>query len=186
MAIQRNLKMKINIGQFPKGSGRRKIKIEIEKFDTYSLDHTLALIIYPALLQLKATKHGVPNDFAMVGGEDYLDQSCFDFYSDDQNEMFNQRCQAWDDALDKMIWSFQQLADDNHDSKYHHGTAEYDWVQTDKLYPNPISGKMEPTYQMVDKNPGEHWYDSVGHQLHEERIQEGIMLFAKYYRNLWD
>jgi hypothetical protein len=39
---------------------------------------------------------------------------------------------------------------------------------------------------MVDKNPDEHWYDHIGHQLHEARIQEGLELFGKYYRNLWD
>ena len=45
---------------------------------------------------------------------------------------------------------------------------------------------MEATYQMVDKNPDEHWYDVEGHQLHEERMREGFELFGKYYRNLWD
>jgi hypothetical protein len=39
---------------------------------------------------------------------------------------------------------------------------------------------------MVDKNPGAHWYDAEGHLLHEERIQEGLELFGKYYRSLWD
>ena len=46
--------------------------------------------------------------------------------------------------------------------------------------------KMEATYQMVDKNPDEHWYDVEGHQLHEERMREGFELFGKYYKNLWD
>ena len=59
--------MKINIPKYPKGNGRRKIKIQIDKWDTYSMDHTLAMIIYPMLLQLKATKHGVPGDFAEIG-----------------------------------------------------------------------------------------------------------------------
>lgn len=178
--------MKVKINKYPRGNGYRKIDVQIDGFDTYSLDHTLAKIIFPALIQLKHTKHGVPNDFAMVGGEDYLDQQCFDFYKDEDGSLFDQRCKAWDEALDKMIWSFQQLCEDEYDSKYHHGTPKYDWVESDKLYPNPISGKMEPTYQMVDKNPDEHWYDHVGHLLHEERIQEGLDLFGKYYRALWD
>jgi hypothetical protein len=85
-----------------------------------------------------------------------------------------------------MIWSMGQLAFDDYDDKYHHGDAKYDWVITDQTYPNPITGVQEPTYQMVDKNPDEHWYDHVGHKLHEERIQEGLELFGKYFRNLWD
>jgi hypothetical protein len=39
---------------------------------------------------------------------------------------------------------------------------------------------------MVDKNPDAHWYDSEGHTLHEDRIQEGLDLFGKYFRALWD
>ena len=85
-----------------------------------------------------------------------------------------------------MIWSFQQLALEDYDQQYHHGKAQYDWKKTDKTFPNPVTGVDEATYQMVDKNPNEHWYDHVGHKLHEDRIQEGLDLFAKYYRSLWD
>lgn len=178
--------MKVNIGKFYKKSNKRKVTVQVDKFDTYSLDHTLALIILPALIQLKQTMHGVPTDFSEVGGEDYHDQTSFDFYKEDQQEMFEKRCQAWNETLDKMIWSFQQIALEDYDDLYHHGNPEYDWVKTDKQYLNPITGKMEDTFQMVDKNPEEHWYDHVGHKLHEERIQKGLELFGKYFRNLWD
>jgi hypothetical protein len=178
--------MKINIGKFPK-RGYQKVKIQIDYWDTWSLDHTLAKIIYPALLQLKETKHGVPSGLVEdVGGEDYAMQESFDFYKDTHSDSWDEAAKKWDEILDKMIWSFQQLADDDYDKKYHHGEAKYDWKESDKLYPNPVTGVMEPTYQMVDKNPDEHWYDHVGHQLHEERIQEGLELFGKYFRSLWD
>lgn len=178
--------MKVNIGKYPKKSDNRKIKVQIDPWDTWSLDHTLAKIIYPCLLQLKATKHGVPSEFADVGGEDYLQQKSFDFYEDTNGDAFKSGCERWDEVLDKMIWAFGQIANEDYDSKYHHGSAKYDWVITDQTYPNPITGVQEPTYQMVDKNPDEHWYDHVGHRLHEDRIQEGLDLFGKYYRNLWD
>lgn len=178
--------MKVKIGKFPKTTNRRKIDVQIDKFDTWSLDHTLAHIIYPALLQLKATKHGIPSDFAMTGGEDYLDQESFDFYKETHDECFEIRCEQWNDVLDKMIWSFGQLIVEDYSDKYHHGNAEYDWKKTDTMYPNPITGKLEATYQMVDKNPDEHWVDHEGLKIHEERIQEGLELFGKYYRNLWD
>ena len=178
--------MKVDIKKYPKGSGERKVNVEIEHFDTWSLDHTLALIILPALIQLKEAKHGVPSEFAETGGEDYQDQRSFDFYKEDNDWAFEQRCKQWDEVLDKMIWSFEQLVKDDYSDQYHHGKIDMDWVKTDKTYPNPITGKMEATYQMVDKNPDEHWYDSVGHQLHEARVQEGLELFGKYYRSLWD
>ncbi len=179
--------MKVNISKYPSKGNRRKLKVKIENFDTWSFDHTLAHIIYPALLQLKASKHGVPSSIVDdVGGEDWSEQDSFDFYKESHNDAFNIACERWNEILDKMIWSFQQIMLDNYDEKYHHGSAEYDWVETDKMYPNPMTGKMEKTYQMVDKNPDEHWYDVEGHRLHEERIQEGLELFGKYYQNLWD
>ncbi len=178
--------MKINIGKFPKKGDRRKIDIQIDGYDTWGLDYTLALIIYPALLQLKATKQGVPNEFGDVGGEDYVAQDSFDFYKETNNWAFDESCKKWEEVLDKMIWSFGELVKGNYEDKYHHGKSEFDFVETDKLYPNPISGKMEKTYQMVDKNPEAHWWDSEGQEIHEARMQEGFELFGKYYRALWD
>jgi len=178
--------MKVKIGKYPKKNNRRKISVEIESFDTWSFDHTLAYIIYPALLQLRETKMGIPSDFAIAGGEDYMDQQSFDFYKDTNQECFEIRCQQWNEVLDKMIWSFHQLIIDDYSSQYYHGDIDWDWVECDKLYPNPISGKMEPTYQMVDKNPDGHWLDAEGLRLHEDRIQEGLELFGKYFRSLWD
>ena len=171
--------MKVNIT-------KRKTQVRIDNSDCWSLDHTLAKIIYPALLHLKEIKQGIPNDIADVGGENFVDQDCFDFYEESHSEAFNRSCEKWDEILDKMIWSFQQLTLEDYSQQYHHGKPEYEFVETEKLYNNPITGKLERTYSMVDKNPSEHWYDSVGHQLHEERIQEGLDLFAKYYRSLWD
>ena len=181
--------MKVKLGKFPKqGNSGRKIDIKIDRFDTWNVDHTLALIIYPLLIQLKATKHGVPNDFVCdVGGEDYIHQDSFDFYKESHAEAWEIAAKGWDDAIDKMIWSFEQLIKiDEIDSKYHHGKTSWDWVESDKQFPNPITGKMEKTFQMVDKDPSGHWYDHVGHTLHQERIQEGLDLFGKYFRNLWD
>lgn len=177
--------MKINLRKYKK-TGQRQIDVNIEKFDTWSLDHSLAYIILPALLQLKATKHGIPHEFvAEVGGADYDSQDSFDFYKETHSESFDIACKRWDDVLDKMIWSFQQLVFDDWESQYSHGKSEYDWQPlTD--YVDPTTGKTEKTYKMVDKNPTEHWTDYEGMRLHEERIQEGLELFGKYYRHLWD
>jgi hypothetical protein len=178
--------MKVKIGRYPKGDTERRISIDIERFDTYSVDHTLAYIIMPLLVQLKHTKHGIPNEFAEVGGADYDSQESFDFYKETHNDSFDEGCKRWDEVLDKMIWSFQQLIDDDYEAKYRHGDSEFDWVKTDKQYPNPVTGKLEDTFQMVDKFPEQHWTDYEGMRKHEERIQEGLELFGKYYRNLWD
>lgn len=178
--------MKVDIKKYNNGPSERKIKVQIDKFDTYSLDHTLAVIILPALIQLKETMKGVPNEFAQVGGDTNDSQMCFDFYSDSHDESFELGCKKWNEVLDKMIWAFDQIVKDDYSDLYHHGNIELEWIKSDTKHLNPFTGKMEETYEMVDKNPDEHWYDHTGMMKHEERIQEGLELFGKYYRNLWD
>jgi hypothetical protein len=177
--------MKVNIGKYPKIAERR-VSVDIEPHDTYSFDHTLALIILPALLQLRETQHGIPSEFAMVGGEDYDSQDSFDFYKETNKECFDQAVERWNEVLDKMIWSFQQLVYDNYEEKYHHGKTEYDWIKDDETFIDPFTGKSEEMFTMVDKHPDKHWTDYDGMRLHEERIQEGLELFGKYYQHLWD
>lgn len=176
--------MKANFRNFNKGPTERKIEVKIERWDTYSMDHTAALIILPLLLQLKQSKMGVPSELTYRIGGDFDDNLTFDFIKEDDREVFDKLCDKWDEILDKMIWSFQQLVDDSYDNKYHHGNTKMGWKPIEVT--NPTTGVAETMYEMVDENPSEHWYDSVGHNLHNERIQEGLDLFGKYYRNLWD
>lgn len=178
--------MKVNIGKYKKNGSSRITQVQIDKFDTWSMDNTLANIILPALLQLRATKMGIPAEFADVGGADYDSQDSFDFYKDTHNESFDLAVKRWEEILDKMIWSFQQLALEDYEEQYRYGTPEYDWVPSNEKYLNPVNNQMEDTFQMVNKNPEEHWLDIEGLRKHEERIQEGLELFGKYYRHLWD
>lgn len=177
--------MKVRIGKFFK-NGHRNIKVEIEKFDTWNLDTTLAFIILPALVQLRDSKMGVPAEFVDIGGASYDVQESFDFYKDSHDEHFDKSVERWNDVLDKMIWSFEQLVLNDYEQKYHYGQPKYDWVKTPSQQLNPINNLMEDMYQMVDTNPDEHWYDIEGHSEHERRIQEGLELFGKYYKHLWD
>ena len=178
--------MKVNIRKYPKGNSNRKIDVKVENFDTWSLDHTLASIILPALIQLKHTKHGVPSEFTDRIGGDFDGNLVFDFIKEDENEVFDQLCDKWDEVLDKMIWSFQQIVEDNWESNYYHGEGDYEWKEIDETKLNPLTGKVEKLYEMVDKNTEEHWIDFEGMEEHRKRIQEGIDLFAKYYFSLWD
>jgi len=86
--------MKVKIGKFPNHyfwhnwlyswfgySPSQSIKVKIDKWDTWSMDHTLSHIILPMLIQLKATQHGHPANLTEKG---------------------------WNDILDEMIWAFEQ------------------------------------------------------------------------------
>lgn len=176
--------MKVKLGNYNKHSDR-SVDVKIDKFDTYSMDHTLAHIILPCLLQLKITKMGIPAEFG-DSKNDWAAQQAFDFYEEVHNEAFDVGVKRWEEILDKMIWSFQQILLDDWEQQYYHGKPKFDWVKTDEKIINPLNGKLEETFQMIDLNPGEHWTDFEGMRLHEERIQEGLELFGKYYRHLWD
>tara|TARA_R110000868_G_scaffold159061_5_gene387530 strand:+ start:1023 stop:1469 length:447 start_codon:yes stop_codon:yes gene_type:complete len=148
--------MKINIGNFVKNDLQR-MDIRIEKFDTYNTDCTLAHIILPMLIQHRNTHHGIPGNLSTAGGEEWDTQLSFDFYRDSNAEAFDICCERWNELLDKMIWAFEQVIDD---------------TSRDKYFNTPDTGN--------------HWYDRIGHDLHEARIQEGLSLFGEYYRALWD
>lgn len=112
--------MKVYIGRYPSlkrmNEGKeRTVRIRIDKHDTYNMDHTLALIIYPMLLQLKATKHGSPH----VDVEDVPDH--LKNVQEANRDLVHER---WDWVLDEIIWTFEKkvknddmLYDSQEDSK---------------------------------------------------------------------
>ena len=124
----------------------RKIKIQIDPYDTWSMDHTLAMIIHPMLVQLKNTNHGYfstdPEDAPGIGVE-----------TDDPEEDASFNHDRYNFIMDEMIWTFEQLKSDGN--------------EFDLFYENG------------------NW-DFEGRAKYEERIKNGLRLFGKYYRGLWD
>ena len=54
--------MRVNIGE-PQDDGQQDVDVEIHPWDTWALDYTLALIIIPALEQLRDGTHSYPDEF---------------------------------------------------------------------------------------------------------------------------
>jgi hypothetical protein len=95
----------------------RKIKVHIDKYDTWSMDYTLAHIIHPMLVQLKETKQGSP----YIDDEDVPENLRSTNSSPKENQwdiddFFHDR---WDWVLDEMIWSFERKIDDNWKDEYY-------------------------------------------------------------------
>lgn len=169
--------MKVFMGRYPKdGNKERKIRVKIDSYDTWSMDHTLAHIIVPMLIQLRDTAHGAPGTMPAFSQTDNQPQGSFDFYKEDNEVAWDTGHQQWVEILNKMIWSFEQIRDDNWESQY--WTGEIDMVRrkvpgTDlvELYPGPNHTRL---------------FDKLGFEAHAARIQEGVELFGKYYQSLWD
>ncbi len=96
--------MKVNIPNYKKNGKERNITVRIDKWDTYSLDHTLAHIIHPALIQFRENLHGFPGEDGMT-------------------------MKKWEKILDKMIFSFGETVNDvNAVEKFSSGDS--DWIIT--------------------------------------------------------
>ena len=157
--------MKVRIGPYRKN---RATRVEIEPHDTWSMDHTLAMIIHPMLVQLKATQHGAPAvEFKDVPEElmppdaDAVKKLYMENGETDEN--FFKR---WEWVLDEMIWAFEQKCRDHWEDDYY---GDYDEDQK--------NGSMVGSFK---------WIDHEGLKTHQERMSNGFRLFGKYYENLWD
>jgi hypothetical protein len=156
----------------------RKIKVHIDRYDVFSMDHTLSLIIVPMLKQLRRQKQGSP----IVDAEDVPDYLRPRNEPNEDNDYVDDTHHArWDWVLDEMIWAFEQHADDNETDQFHHNLDNMR-VKFEKTESNLSTLKVES----VDESKPAHYYDIEGYKKHENRKAEGRRLFAKYYNGLWD
>lgn len=101
--------MKIDIRNYPDDDSERHISIEIEDFDTFNLDHTLALVISAALKKFIEHEHGapfIPNDDVPV--ELHRDDSAQEPWQGDDNWF-----ERWDWVLAEMHFAFDYLVKDS-------------------------------------------------------------------------
>jgi hypothetical protein len=145
----------------------RKIKIHIDPYDTWNMDHTLALIVLPMLKQLKQTKQGSP----MVDDEDVPPELRYGDPKGDDNWVHYK----WEWVLSEMIWAFETSLDDSWEDQFIHGEPNIEWIN--------IAGTE---YSEMRQNNKEYWIDEDGIKEYNDRMNNGFRLFGKYYRGLWD
>lgn len=95
-------------------SRKRAIKVRIDNFDVWNLDHTLALIIAPALRELRDSENGAPCvDFEDVPEwlrPDDIQKANEELGRDGTtDEFFHER---WSWVLGEMIFAFECYRDD--------------------------------------------------------------------------
>jgi hypothetical protein len=156
---------------------QRKIKIRIDKYDTWGMDHTLALIILPMLKQLKETKHGSPGDMPAFDQTSNSAQGSFEFYAEGDDASWDEGHKQWEVILDEMIWAFEQLVADDWEDQYWKIKPELDMAD----YPED-EGKV--TVPVRWKVKGE--CDWEGMRKHQERITAALTNFGRYFEGLWD
>lgn len=95
------------------GKKKRKIEIHIDEYDTWNMDHTLALITLPMLKQLRATKHGAP----FVDDKDVPKHLRSTAAKKKENEwdLDDNHFKRWDWIMDEMIYAFETKLDEDWD-----------------------------------------------------------------------
>lgn len=168
--------------QWIESKRHRNIKIQIDKYDTWNMDHTLALIILPMLIQLKATKHGAPSVDDKDVPKDLRKKAAPAVEKYETDDLWFKR---WDWVMDEMIWAFTQLNDENNDDQFHTGEHDILWNPIDEN-DNTVAKEDAKYFEMLSGPNDTHVFDKKGHAKHHKRIQNGLCLFGKYYSGLWD
>ena len=162
----------------------RKINyVKIDRWDTWSMDHTLSYIILPMLKQLQATKHGSP----FVDDEDVPEELKSTSAPPKENEWDtdDNHFKRWDYVLNEMIFAFEHKVDDSWEEAYREGHIDIKWVPVDKDG-NEVPKGEHKFYQMADGPKNTFKCDYDGMKLVHDRMQNGFRLFGKYYQGLWD
>ena len=157
--------------------------VKIDRWDTWSMDHTLATIIVPMLRQLQATKHGAP----MVDDEDVPEHLRSTAAPAKENEWDtdDNHFKRWDWVLAEMIFAFECKVDDSWEDAFREGEHDIVWVPVDRDG-NEVP-KGEHKYYRMGNGPNDTYKcDYEGMKVVEARIQNGFRLFGRYYQGLWD
>ena len=153
--------------------------VKIDRWDTWSMDHTLAEIVLPMLKQLKKDKHGAP----LVDDEDVPEELKSTSAPPRENEWDTDgnHFKRWDWVMDEMIFAFECKNDDSWQEKFRSGEIDM------KSEPCEWDADLKPTmYQMVVGPNNTYKCDYDGMKVVQERISNGFRLFGKYYEGLWD
>jgi hypothetical protein len=173
----------LKLCQWIESKRNRKSYIKIDKYDTWSMDHTLAMIVLPMLKQLKDKKHGAP----FVEDEDVPEEMKSTSAPAKENEYDTDKnhFKRWDWALDEMIFAFTCKNDDSWQEEFRSGVHDLVWKPVDKNG-NEVFKKDAMLFQMGHGPNDTYRCDYDGMKVVETRIQNGFRLFGKYYQSLWD
>jgi hypothetical protein len=149
---------------------KRKVKVRIDYFDTWSMDETLAPIILPMLKQLKGTKHGSP----IVDLEDVPDylRPSWDYRPHETDPFYHYR---WTWIMNEMIFAFESLTND--------WEEQFNLVHGEWHSEELVDNKAGHSILVWDVKPVT---DYEGRKAYQDRISNGFRLFGKYFQALWD
>jgi len=164
-------------------------KGKIDRWDHWSADHTLSLIIVPLLTELRKNLHGAPFVDDADVPECLRTSSAKPLTKKEKenghvDEFHHQR---WEYVIDKIIWAMTQIRDDEWQSQFHTGKSDITWKEVpcslDK--DDPLASDDDVCHEMIQGPNDTSHFDNEGYTKFSAEIDEGTKLFGKYFRNLW-
>jgi len=153
----------------------QRVDVRIDPWDTWSMDHTLAPIILPMLLQLKATQHGGGLvDMKDVPKELRATKKQIDVFNE-TGKIDDKYFKRWSWVLDEMIFAFQSKLDDSWKEQFCTGEQDLAW-EPQKNGTTEMTKGPSHTFEI----------DWAGIEEYQKRISNGFSLFGKYFEALWD
>jgi hypothetical protein len=136
---------------------KRRVTVRIDRHDTWSMYSDLTLIILPMLKDLQKIKHGAPH----VEDEDVPEclRSTTAPPKENDWDLDERWFERWDYILEEMIWAFEETMYDD-DFEY------------------------EPNHHILPDGSLGEWMEDEAKE-YNARVQNGHILFGKYFRNLW-
>jgi hypothetical protein len=160
--------MKVYIGPYikPEEGKEREVEVEIHDYDLWSLDHTLAKIIYPALLKFREKDYGYPD---VEDGDGPDEETLVSKYNSEIKGLWT----PWEDDLSKNI-------EDEPKAKLLY--MRWLWVLDQIIFSfHCMYTDNQWEMEFYDRKASPEEYIAM-----EERISNGLKLFGKYYRSLWN
>ena len=133
----------------------------------------------PRLKHMKDNLHGYPSclipeekweeisctgDFAPSAGKEIVDEG--------RNIREEHGMKEWNKILDKIIWSFENHGNEPMPTEPENYDSRCNMIKYD-------DGSTE--YEHLDDRP----WDWTEYEAHDKKVQEGLELFAKHYKDLW-
>jgi hypothetical protein len=148
--------MKVYIGPYTDSDGR-EVDIQIDNYDHWNADHTIALVALPIIKDLREKSQGAP----YVELDD-VPASLHPVGTWPPHEPDPAHFDRWDYVLDEIIYALDYIANDREFDAYE---SEPD---SDGLFGTKIT--EESTKRMEEES---------------KRVKNGLLLFGKYYQALW-
>lgn len=164
--------MKVHLGKYRKN---RVAKVQIDAWDTWSLDGTLAEIIHPALIKFKTERQkmpGVPSKF-------FHDDDPVKANGNPTDEALELASKRFENFLDESIWAFGEIKDE------YPGEAAFYVIKPEYAH---LTKEEISNMNFVDKN--KNWitttdFDREGFGNYHKRIQAALREFGENYQTLW-